>query len=99
MDSAIRRKTFDKAIDTILQKEDEDKCWSLYLSLMANPFVEHVNFDEFMERYSTPKNAEQVQVKTEPLNVEIEVDKANNLLKNFKPDKKKGGAKHGNRSI
>ena len=76
-------------------------CWSLYVSLMANPFIQdHVNFDEFMKRYSTPQNTEQVQAKTEqPLNVQAEVAKANSVLKNFKPIKKKGGAKRGNRSV
>lgn len=63
---------------------------------MANPFMEHLSFDDFMKKYSGG-TAEQVQRKIEQkeINVKVEVEKADKMLKNFKPDKKrkKGGRK------
>lgn len=76
--------------NTILNQYDEDKCWSLYLSCLANPFSEQQSqtFKEFMNSIESPDKP----VTHEPKKIGLtksevlkQVDEANKILSGFVP--------------
>lgn len=83
----------DKAVTTILRQHDEDRCWSLYLASVANPFSEHDTFEEFLKKTQT--TAPRGQTKTEQgmneKQLQKQLEKAEKLLGGFKPPMKGDG--------
>lgn len=87
LDNLIESNDLNEGIDMIIEKEQENKDWKLYLSLNPwndKPFSEwrkeFYKSDNSNENYLTKEQAEQ-QFKTE-------YEKSQNILNNFKPPKK-----------
>lgn len=98
LNSAIKHKTLDVAVNTILSQQDEEKCWSLYLSCVANPFSEEITFEDFLKKYGTKTEPTEQKLnkkgnKPKKMNLQQQVLKAEKLLNGFVPPGKKGGAK------
>lgn len=82
--------------NTILSQYDEDKCWSLYLSCLANPFSEQQSqtFKEFMNSFESKnepvKTGTPRKIGLTKSEVLKQVDEANKILDGFTPPEKKG---------
>ncbi len=91
LNSAIKHKTLDVAVNTILSQQDEDKCWSLYLACIANPLTEEVTFEDFLKKCTKkrpePAKQDKQKKKQDP---KKQVLAAERLLKSFIPPKKGG---------
>lgn len=74
--------------DTILSQSEEEKCWSLYLAVVSNPFAEAVSFDEFMKKTKPKKAKADLKNFTKKSEIEKQVFKATKILSGFKPPQK-----------
>lgn len=81
LDRAVKNKRLEKVTDTILSQSEEDRCWSLYLAIVSNPFAEAGSFDDFMKK-NKPKKAKP-QIKK--FDSKMQVMKAQKILSGFKP--------------
>lgn len=89
----MKRNSLDKAVSTILSQYDEDRCWSLYLASVSNPFTEEMTFDDFLKKTRTPVSKVQKEVE-QGLNekqMEVQLEKATKLLSGFIPPSERGG--------
>lgn len=76
----------------ILRQHDEDRCWELYLAASANPSLDSITFEEFLERAKT----HDAEVKTEEQGLcreqmEKQIKKAEQILSKFAPIPEVGG--------
>lgn len=87
LNNSIKRKGFDKAVNTILSQYDEDKSWSLYLSLVANPFsdVSKMSFYEFLHQDNEQQEKSQNEIGMTKEQMQMQVQFAENMLNNFNP--------------
>lgn len=83
----IKRKGLNKAVNAILSQHDEDRCWSLYLSTVANPFSETTTFEEFLKKARTPvqNSSKEIEQSLNEKQMEKQLEKATKLLNGFVP--------------
>ena len=63
---------------SVVESENENKLWKLYLSLVANPYAEVTSFDEFKRKHS-------VQTADADIDLGATITDSFNLLRNFNP--------------
>ena len=81
--------------DTILSQSEEEKCWSLYLAVVSNPFAEAGSFDDFMKKNKQKKAEPQIK----KFDSKMQIMKAQKILSVFKPLQDRGGEYGASRSI
>ncbi len=76
-------------MERILQQEDEERCWSLYLATVSNPFAEAMSFEQFRGKYGTKKTEEKPRKGKETgmrePEIRRQVQRAEGVLKGFVP--------------
>lgn len=80
----------------ILEENEKDQEWSLYLSYVANPLTEGASFDDFQKKIGGKKQKERPKGKQnsrDKVNIKEQVCRAELVLKGFTPPDKKGGVK------
>ena len=95
MNRSIRHKNLDTAVSTILNQNEEKKCWSLYLACVANPFSEYQSqsFEEFMSKLKAPaaRNiSREVELGLNKVQMQKQVNNAAKVLSEFVPPMKGG---------
>lgn len=65
-------------VDEIMNLDNENKMWQLYLSCLSNPYSEVGSFNEFKEKIIRP-------VKNNDIDLEATVKNSFDVLKDFKP--------------
>lgn len=88
LDSLIENHALKEGLQNLFYQSEEEKLYQLYLSFAANPFAEiTVSFDEWKEQLQN--SSENSGLSEQQVNTAV--DKANNILENFVPQKA-GGA-------
>lgn len=90
MDYCIENSIFAEAIEKVKMKDEEDKMWQLYLS--TQPYT-NMTFEEWKNKTYKDATEKYFKSKTKKMSkVEIDatINKANQILKGFKPPKKGG---------
>lgn len=88
LNSAIKHKSLDKAVNTIINQDDDDKCWSLYLAHTANAFAEGMSYEEFIK--DLKGDAPKITKEKKPVNTKkqtnMAVKRAEKILAGFNPE-------------
>ena len=90
MDYCIENSIFADLVDKVKKEDAEDKMWQLYLS--TQPYTD-MNFEEWKKKtykVATEKYFKTKTMKMSKLEIDATINKANQILKGFKPPKKGG---------
>ncbi len=70
---------------TILNQQDEDKCWSFYCASVANPMSDTGSFDEFREmlKIKDSRDNQQSEEGVDSRQMQKQLDDANEILSRF----------------
>ena len=87
INNAIKRKKLDETVRIILEQEEEDRCFALYLSSVANPFAEQMTFDDFLQKATGRRKGAAKQSTKTPAELVADAEK---VLAGFTPPQREG---------
>ena len=83
LDTLIENRALKSGLETLHNKTEEEKLWNLYTAYASNIFAELPSFEEWRQQVTKPTQ----QAGLSKQEVNTAVNDANNLLRNFNPQK------------
>jgi hypothetical protein len=83
LDTLIQNRALKEGLETLHNSLEEEKLWNLYTAYSSNPFAELPSFEEWRKQVTRPTQ----QAGLSEQEVNTAVNDANNILRNFNPQK------------